>query len=398
MSAEMSNGANVEPGLDARGERQGARGRRRIWECHELYFCPIAGFCLTLKEQRGIYAKLVKGAAGKPRAIDLHEFLVMGISKDNPIAHRVERMLDRKYADAIRTYGSLGYHEWIKELPSLLNPDDYGACIWISAAYQNFTLVQSAHVRARIHLYSHAALDELAACRREVLGLRATRNELYETCRVVKRKAKEAQSEIAGLRAERAELAANNRCLREQLAALRCERQPELSLRRETESLARRLEEAENLGRALRAENETLRKKDTETRRRIGSLRSEFGEILHMLAVQREHCDECDRVDLCHRRVLIVGGLTRMRAFYRELVERLGGTFDYHTGECNNGENGLGYRIQQADIVICPVDVNSHSACLEVKRSCKRANKPFHMLRKSSISSVYASLVESMRG
>ena len=53
----------------------------------------------------------------------------------------------------------------------------------------------------------------------------------------------------------------------------------------------------------------------------------------------------------------------------------------------------LGSRVLQADAVICPVDINSHAACLAVKKLCKKERKEFYMLHKSSISTVYNTLV-----
>jgi hypothetical protein len=47
-----------------------------------------------------------------------------------------------------------------------------------------------------------------------------------------------------------------------------------------------------------------------------------------------------------------------------------------------------------ADVVLCPVDVNSHNACRGVKRACKKMSKPYHMLPSSGVSSVARTLTE----
>jgi hypothetical protein len=44
--------------------------------------------------------------------------------------------------------------------------------------------------------------------------------------------------------------------------------------------------------------------------------------------------------------------------------------------------------------VLCPVDVNSHAACLSVKKHSKKLGKPYYMLDGSSTSAIYKKLQE----
>ena len=44
--------------------------------------------------------------------------------------------------------------------------------------------------------------------------------------------------------------------------------------------------------------------------------------------------------------------------------------------------------LKRADMVICPVNCNSHAACSIVKNLGKKHNKPVHMLASSSLSAV----------
>jgi hypothetical protein len=48
----------------------------------------------------------------------------------------------------------------------------------------------------------------------------------------------------------------------------------------------------------------------------------------------------------------------------------------------------------KTDIVICPVNVDSHAACLQVKKVCKKTETDLYMLRKASISPNYNTLKE----
>ena len=100
-------------------------------------------------------------------------------------------------------------------------------------------------------------------------------------------------------------------------------------------------------------------------------------------------CDEaCPAFDLCHKRVLIVGGVERMEPQYRSLVESCGGILDYHDGKMQGGARKLERSLQRADIIICPVNCNSHGACLMVKSLAKKHRKTVHLLPNASISTV----------
>ena len=90
----------------------------------------------------------------------------------------------------------------------------------------------------------------------------------------------------------------------------------------------------------------------------------------------------------CPLRVLIVGGIERMERKYRDLVEQNGGVLEYHAGHMKSGVKQLETRLQRADIILCPVNCNSHGACLMVKRLAKKYNKPVHMMSNFSLCAI----------
>ena len=77
-----------------------------------------------------------------------------------------------------------------------------------------------------------------------------------------------------------------------------------------------------------------------------------------------------------------------MEALYRRLIEDSGGIFEYHDGYMKKGAKMLENRLLRADMVLCPVNCNSHAACTMVKNLAKKHNKPLHMLANSSLSTV----------
>ena len=173
----------------------------------------------------------------------------------------------------------------------------------------------------------------------------------------------------------------------------------------------------ENRQKALEVENQELQEKLTyfetslkKEKRMVASLRDQNIRLSAELEHQRQlagrfrqearefiddvftvnHCGEaCPSFDLCKKRVLIVGGLTRMESLYRELIENSGGIFEYHDGYMKKGVRSLESRLRRADVVLCPVNCNSHGACSVVKNLAKKHNKTVHMLANSSLSTVF---------
>lgn len=103
---------------------------------------------------------------------------------------------------------------------------------------------------------------------------------------------------------------------------------------------------------------------------------------------QNKNCQTCPRLDLCKHNILIIGGVERMEVLYRDLIEKNGGTLDYHSGSMQSGTKKLEKRLQRADLIICPINCNSHTACIKVKNLAKKFDKNFHMLPTGSISSI----------
>ncbi len=77
-----------------------------------------------------------------------------------------------------------------------------------------------------------------------------------------------------------------------------------------------------------------------------------------------------------------------MQAYYRDLIEQKGGIFEYHDGYMNGGKRGLEGQVKRSDIVLCPVNCNSHGGCLSVKKLCQKHNKPVQMLSGASLSAI----------
>lgn len=104
----------------------------------------------------------------------------------------------------------------------------------------------------------------------------------------------------------------------------------------------------------------------------------------------------CSKFDLCQKRVCIVGGVERMEVQYRSMIEENNGFLDYHSGSMQGRLKVLKTQLQRADIILCPINCNSHTACLQVKSIAKKLGKKFHMLPTGSLTAVKKILEQSV--
>jgi hypothetical protein len=122
--------------------------------------------------------------------------------------------------------------------------------------------------------------------------------------------------------------------------------------------------------------------------------RNEMQEFVQQMSQMSRCTRNCPSFDLCQKRILIVGGLTKMESLYREVIESSGGVFEYHNGYLNKGVKGLENLFKRADVVLCPISCNSHGACSLVKKLGKKHDKPVHFLPNSSLSTIYQAILE----
>lgn len=117
------------------------------------------------------------------------------------------------------------------------------------------------------------------------------------------------------------------------------------------------------------------------------------------IAIQFSTLNRCDATcpsfDLCRKRILIVGGIVKIKDRYKKLIEENGGIFEYHDGYMKGGTKGLKNQIRRADLVLCPVNCNSHNACSLTKKLGKKYSRPVHMLAGSGLSAVSQALLKN---
>ncbi len=378
----------------------GKMERLCYWEFDHFLTCPVVGTCLTFSEQQQVLKKA--GVSPKKKTpFEIHEVLVASSEDENRVSSKVDHLLVRKYERRTKTLFELELGELMQKWRDQFAAGDYDAVLWAIASRPGLPAKYHREVFGAIHMAMHSSAEAQAQFKRRL----ASRD---QTIRSLQERIKQAKQGRLSLKKERDRLASDIAGLERRLAVEKQERSEQEG------SLA--LIQEQDRSSALQAENDLLRaqSKDLEAtnqskQRRISALQKENALLADQLDQQRElsaqfkeeaewmlarfsRLNRCDRncpiYDLCKKRILVVGGITRMESLYRQLIESSGGVFEHHDGYMKNGVKNLEGQLKRSDMIVCPVNYNSHAACSVVKNLSKKHRKPVYMLANSSLNAV----------
>lgn len=388
--------------LQGGGSANTTVSRRKIWEIETMLRCPVVGVCLSMREQRQLCRKV--GAPEHAKSdFAVHELIVATMTGENPLSSKLDRLLERKFGRDAQGWLALPEQEFLTVWRDGLDHCEYQALLW-AAAVRRLSGTATVEIFGSLHMAMHEqvrAFGRLTGARRAA-EVRA--EQLRERNRELERQVRS----LSGLRAELETSLAQCRCTPE--SAPERSVQPPVDLVAELDALRVRLAcveqeaaERERLLSGLQAEHGRLEEDYLQ-------LREEYAAHLSLDAAMRQACageacvgdscagctPECPSYSLCEKRVLIVGGIERMEKAYRKFIEERGGIFEYHAGHMK-ARKALENSVQRADVVLCPVNCNSHGACLMVKSLGKKYRKPVHMLNNFSLSTL-ARTVDGLHG
>ena len=402
--------------------RRASAGRRRLWELRPNMLCSVIGTCLTYAEM----VKTARKAGVVPREqateYEVHAFVVREAAKPEPLARLLHRSLDRKYRSSIGGWRAAKSEAELDALWSRAIADgDIPGPYWALVTHPLATAALTRRAFGDVHMLSHLegstnrnSLRRLQKLERE---RRALSGRLAETERRLAAEAvgrerladrhagetRKAERHLEAADAARAALAAAEARIAEfengqaygALAAERAALATELERAREAiatergrrESVERDLlrMEAAHEKASTRLETAEARCRTLEMMRRDGLPdESDSGEM------------DATRMDLAGRSIAYVGGRSRTMGHFRALIEELNGSFSHHDGGIDDNMSRLDRVLGQADVVMCPVDCVSHSACLKAKKFCKRNARTFVPLRNASLASLVTGLYEAV--
>ncbi|MCD4669218.1 MAG: DUF2325 domain-containing protein, partial [Actinomycetia bacterium] len=362
-------------------------------EIREYLRCPVVGTCMSMFEQKKILKKARYDITGLDE-YEMHVILVNSGRSDNPLARRIQRHLDRKFSCQIKDFGLCSEDTFHRYWREGVRSGDLDWLLWVAATNPNLTDSTACGVFGDWHMHMHnqgrLAGDRL--CQIDRLNCRI--KELRE-------KLKTARKQAGDYGKERTAAWESLVVLEDRIRTLEKENETlgnTLEMGRSTEekaSLRKRFEKSDRQSRKLAASLDDVKKERNRLHEELKESRetnrlaiSEIENLLREINLGEIDCEKCPNRNLCEKKILLVGGITKLEAVYRSLVNGVGGKFKYHDGRPKGGGRSLHDKIGWADVILCPVDVNSHGAALGVKKICRKLDKPYFILRKSSVSSV----------
>jgi hypothetical protein len=398
---------------------------RKIWEFDHSIVCRILGLAFDEKELKKIFRKLEVNNGQKTlnnlqkwslNASQMHGMLVQMCDDPNPGSKYLDKVL-KKHFEVYRKKVN-GYDQ--KTLCQLIEKgeevDDIplSALIWFAVREMNEDIKEIENrVFAAVHMREHQALKFYGLLSRKLPDnnpeeiieqlerIQNASKKSQDRCKKLGRKVEQLRTEKESLcnQKEKLDLAlGNEKRLNEKLKEdlentggnPTLDHQIEI-LRKEKESLKKKLERLENINKGLvkqsRSFEDTNQRKDPPLRKKDNHGGKE-------IALEKREEEQATFLSLQERKVAFVGGLYSLIPHYRREVEGLGGVFYHHCGKDSNGKKEIEKLVDKVDVVFCPVNINSHRACLCVKRACKLRNKACYFLRSSGINALKEALFE----
>jgi len=376
-----------------------------IWQIHSSFKCPVIGACLDINEHRKVL-KRAKCQIKKLKPHQLHRMIMENLNDQNRISQKADSYLRYKYRDSIAELADLDADEFIAIWKKAIQSGKMDGVFYIAAMRKDLPAVYLEDIFGETHMLCHANLAEVMWSRRDV------------------QKQAEVNQKIAKLLKQ--EKMRNRTLKKENMATTAALNETRVLLQRikagsdktdskdkdvkkneiENNELKDRLRALENKNnqqidqlRCIEREKRRLQIELFDIQSTNNILADEVKQLISQISfvvTSGKNCDEtCPQYQLCAKRILIVGGMTKMKHMYRRLVESSGGEFDYHNGYMKNGSQNIEALVMRSDLILCPVNCNSHGACKKVKKLCRKHSKSIKMLPSSSLSSISSALVEN---
>lgn len=377
------------------------RRRSKLWEIENQWHCTIIGTCLTLGELTSAANRLgVQMRSAKPSDHEIHTSMIVLLGRERMVGKALHKMLDRKHAAMISRAGKVEGEEALTAFwGEMLAKGDVSAACWAVMSHPDSSDALRNAVFGEIHMLSHqvgaasrADLRRIHALEQEKAALEARLGRQNER---LKAEVSMRNGLIRDLRQRLdCEIAETRRLGDAAQAALELDR-----LRRVMADIQDHLDREREMRCGAEGEVRATLVKLRDLGQNLSLVMQEHAEIKDELAASERRltavlavddrvgtCStECAELDLCGRCILFVGGRSQHVPHFRRLVEDCNGTFAHHDGGFEESMGKLHGLFGRADAVLFPVDCVSHSAHDEVKRLCRRWEKPFVPVRHSGM-------------
>jgi hypothetical protein len=360
--------------------------RRRLWQLREKHHCVLLGAAFDARELRQLFRRA--GYEDWRAASDyaLHATAVNHAQKRGDLSQLMQKKLEERCGAAVARFRAAESRvELIGLWRDWAAKGEHVAAYWAALTHPRCDVETDELLYHDMHMLAHFAFAERRASVRRLRDadersarLEATLARAQAQCSVLRVSAESARGECDRARRELARANA--------------------TLARWTDGDEARAREARI--RALEDERDAARRNAAEAQRELAALRRRsaretgpsprptgLGPSVSSAPAPVEPARAAP-ADLTAKRLLCVGGKTRLVPQYRAAVESANGVFLYHDGGVEDHLSRLPAMLRSADAVVCLAGDVSHCAYYAVKRYCKRFGKSCALLANSSASAL----------
>jgi len=383
------------------------RDHKHIWELDPHMRCPVVGALLSETDHKKILKKCGYPVK-KMKPYEMHQIIMENLSSDNQISVKTDHLIMSKSRKIMREIQDLTDSE-IRELwKKRLHDGNIGPLFYSILSADLISLSLLHDVYGDVHMLAHANMQDLFEMKRTL-----TKSE--ETNRILKQKDADTRDHYRKRMRELTE--SNDRLKKKNLKLISENTYQKAEIQRLTQLVhgkTQKIAETVQIEPGYHEIESKLKKKEQDLLRferekrsmqiqifdletdkeslvkELEGFTSQFSASVTGCSGNNDECigEECPQYELCAKNIFMVGGITKMKHLYKDIVEKSGGFFDYHDGYMKRRNSNLEARIKRSDLVLCPVNCNSHNACLQIKKLCNRYNKTLKIMHSSSLSAV----------
>ncbi len=410
-----------------------------IWEVETHFKCPVIGAVLSIEKHKSILKKCGYDIK-RMKPYEYHQQIMTKLSDENNVSVKVNNFIRNKAGKFMTRIAGISNNEVRQLWKKCLTTGDIGPMMYAIVSYKDTDIDLLHDVFGEVHMLCHANMTEIFRIRQKLVY---AESKILKQNKTISFKNKNFKQLIKVKRSDDIEISmlhSENQKLRNRLSELENILDPETiqgsrisGMEHKIAGLKRKIAIDQGIictmEREKRALGIDLLSKKSENELIKNELRSMITDFItctsticrnetacpdetacfnHTSCYNGNDCsgeltcpneavcikEACPRYKLCAKRIFMIGGLTRMKSFYRDIVEKAGGKFDYHDGYLKNASINLKAKVKRCDIVLCPVNCNSHNACLRVKKLCNRYNKKLKFLNNSSLSAISKALFD----
>ncbi len=380
-----------------------------IWEVESHYKCTIAGAILSVEKHKSILKKCGYNVkAMKP--YEYHQQIMAELSDENAVSRKVNNFIRSKSRKYMLKVAGLTDKKIISLWREYFETGSAGSMFYAIVSYEKTSIETLNNVYGEVHMQAHANMTEIFQIREKLLQVneklaREKRNidGKNENLKAMFKTIKSDTKKMAGLETDNQKIKKRVRELEDMLNPVKKRDNTIQKLEHHIAAIEQHLKTKQQKIRVLEREKKALQIDYFSADNENKLLKDQFHSLVNgYKCCNTTNCPDnvscnsqntCPQYQLCAKKVFMVGGIIKLQPFYKDIVENAGGEFYYHDGFMKNTNTNFEAKVKRCDVVICPVNCNSHNACLKVKRLCKLYNKECKILRNSSLSAVSDALL-----